>query len=387
MLKDSLKGLFCVNTRINEMFYDAFGSHGHQYLDLVRKFGAVDSIDDIQGLRELRSSVDEGQQFYTTNANASNSLIYGIWESMFAAHRTEPIYYSPAVEHGLIIHDQIYTDLRFTARAGLVTFGDYRYRQIRKYKNEPIYEVGPYIHYAQPYYDAERTAELKKTNGKTLLVFPAHSVDTSTISQDENRYLDEVLRIADKGGFETVLVNAFWWNVNDPVIHKFESEGFKIVSAGFRDDVNFLPRLRTIMDLSDLIAGDSFGTHIGYALDRKVPFQFIDINTHGGSIDDKVDPHADENASLKEKLARAFLGASEITKHQVDLLEPYWGFSKTKSREQIEDIYQITRRIVRESGMGGGWSRHFHARACELLKEYELTDKAKAELLRQALRP
>lgn len=386
MFKDAIKGAFCVNTRLNDAFYKTFSRSTLRHMKRVEECGKIDSIADISELRRLRASVSEGESFYTTDANVSNSLIYGIWDSMFGDHRDEPIYYSPAVEHGLIFHDQIFTDLRFTARAGLVTFGDYRYERIRRYKKEPIYEVGPYIHYAKPYYDENRVAQLKRENGKTLLVFPAHSVDTNSISQDEDRYAAEVARIAKEENFDTVLVNSFWWNINDPVIRRFEAEGYHIVSAGFRDDVKFLSRLRTIIQMSDLIVGDGIGTHIGYALDLNVPFRFVDIATTSSSIDDAADPSARQNALLRDKIARLFSNATAVTEQQRDALEPYWGFSHMKTRSQMENIYQITRAIVRASGFGGGWSRSYGEVAHDLCKEYEECDPEKARLLQEALR-
>lgn len=68
----------------------------------------------------------------------------------------------PSVEHGLILYDDIFTDVRYTGRKTVCTFSDFRKDIIQKYRNIPVFTVGPYINYAKDFYDQDKLLELKK---------------------------------------------------------------------------------------------------------------------------------------------------------------------------------------------------------------------------------
>lgn len=57
----------------------------------------------------------------------------------------------PSVEHGLILYDDIFTDVRYTGRKTVCTFSDFRKDIIQKYRNIPVFTVGPYINYAKDF--------------------------------------------------------------------------------------------------------------------------------------------------------------------------------------------------------------------------------------------
>ena len=380
-LKDALKDIACINTKLNASMYRRLGSHADEMTRLVTRLGAIDSIADVDALKEFRRSVDAGQSsFYTTDANRSNTLIYGIWESMFGAGSGVESYKTPAIEHGLIFAPQIFTDVRFTARASVATLGPYRKDVIQRFKGVPVFCVGPYIQYAADYYEPEKFAALKAKLGRTLLVFPAHSTDTSSISRDQQSYIDQVAEIA--RDFDSVLVSAFWWNLNDPIIDAFEAQGYRTVCAGFRDDPHFLSRLKTVISLSDLIVGDGVGTHVGYALNLGVPYRLlpVDSDTEFANLDERAAKA--EVDSLKRTVGLPFLGATAITDEQIAVCEPYWGLSISRTREELADIMQITERICDEAH---GWTGRFSSVAESLLREYRASDSQKYALLADAL--
>lgn len=382
-LKDLSKRLFALNGELNDSVYRIFGRNQARHAEILSEFYEIDTISDVSVVRDFRRRIsDNNDIFYTTNANISNSSIYGIWESLFPGTDRSELYKTPAVEHGLIFSEDIFTDLRYTARASSITFGDYRKKIIRRYKDTPTFCVGPYILYAQSYYNEEKLSQLKAELGKTLLVFPAHSTDASQVSQNDIEFVEKIKREAAR--FDSVLVNSFWWNINDPLVRMLESEGFRIVTAGFRDDLRFLSRLRSIIALSDVAVGDSVGTHIGYTLSLGVPFKFLDTSTIVEVSDAREGAHQAAVEERKNLLRTAFAAVSgEDVNSQIEICEPYWGFSHVKTREQLQIILDITKQIV---ARGNGWVSRYGTCARDLISDYEAEGKwESAKMLREAM--
>lgn len=344
--KNFVKGLFCIDGRFNSKFYDHFASGQKSLIEISSFFSQVDTIRDPEPLKQFRKSVDNHNAvWYSTDPNLSNSLIYGIWSSMFGSFGDKPLYETPAVEHGLIFHNSIFTDLRYTCRPVAVTFGQYRKRVIRQFTDKAIFQVGPYIRYAAPYYTLEEYKTLKNELGKVLLLFPAHGTNEAIIQHEHAQYLAKVDALAED--YDTVLVNAFWWNINDPIIDAFERMGYRVVSAGFRDDVRFLSRLRTLIDLADLVAGDEIGTHVGYSLALGTPYRSLSVSKH---VCERPKEKLDlTGGDIKNALWHLFDGSSEINCQQIEECEPYWGFSQSKTREELKLIFEMSSAIAREA--------------------------------------
>ncbi len=377
-IKGRIKTLPASNAKLNFDFYRVFGTNRRAMDDLVARCTSIDSIQDVEALRQFRHMIEKDDvPYFTTDANWSNSHIYGIWDSLFG-NTAIPLWFTPSVEHGLIFYSEIFTDTRYTARPAIATFGDYRRKVIRGHTDRPIFTVGPYIHYAKPYYNAKIFASLKAQMGRTLLVFPTHSTNDSSITQDQERFIKEVDHAA--SDFDTVLVSAFWWNVDDPLIYALENRGYHIASAGFRDDVQFLSRLRTMIELADVAVGDSMGTHVGYVLSMGKPYYHMNMGTRIYSIEQRewgMDP--------KEKLKEDILASLSATDYDVRkvmaLSEPYWGYSYERTREDLRIMTELSCEIGRRSG---GWVSRFGSTARKMLAQMD-EDSLEAKLLAEAL--
>lgn len=158
MLKEVFKKVISQNVYLNEMIYRNLSRKSLiEMKQICAMTNKMDTIEDIQELSEFRSDVEKGKsRYYTTDPNFSNARIYGIWNSIFGDIDDKKVIEYPAIEHGLIFHEQIFTDISYTARASSVTFSDFRKRIIHKYKKEPVFCVGPYIYYAKEYYKKEK---------------------------------------------------------------------------------------------------------------------------------------------------------------------------------------------------------------------------------------
>ena len=365
-MKETIKRLFAINSHTNASLYKVLSYKSLTDMRIICAEAAKDdSIADVSWLRQFRTDVDNGnKRFYTTDCNFSNSHIYGIWNGLFGSFGQNPVY-TPSIEHGLILHDQIFNDLEDTARAACATFGLFRKQIIRKYTDIPVFCVGPYIHYAEPFYDRQKLEREKEKNGHTLLVFPMHSTDTSKLSVEIENYRSYLRKKQDE--FDTILINTFWWTLNDPLTQALEADGYRIVSAGFRDDIMFMSRLKTLIQMADLVVGDSVGTHIGYCVHCGVPFSYEEL---GSSI--VIDAGKKENKDIDfcqsqiKRISKVFDHATTITDAQIDICRYYWGEDMIRTPDEIHEIAGITEEIMKRSH---GWERKMNWAANSVLND------------------
>lgn len=249
----------------------------NQVAQLAQEMSKYDTIRNTESLLELKKKIiQDGKIYCSYNGNKTNFRLYGIGETLFGDQidRTELL---PATEHGLIFYNTNWSDTALTARASCITFGEFRKNILRKYYDTPVFEVGSYIQYATPYYSEDKMREWEKENGKTLVVFPMHSTDDSTLSYSEKEYIKKIKKIAT--GYDTVLICMFWWNLDMPIVKAFKQEGFKIASAGYREDPMFLRRQRTMIEMADCVVTDAIGTHVGYCYKLGKSVEMINSGT------------------------------------------------------------------------------------------------------------
>ena len=385
-LKNLIKSVINKNTYFNDGFYKMLSKDRNiEIFKIYEEMEYWDTISDVSELQKFRAAVENGKNYYTTDPNISNSRIYGIWESIFGEFCKDNIVVdTPAVEHGLIFHNQIFTDLKYTARASCVTFGSFRKNIIKKYIKRPIFCVGPYIKYAKPFYQQDVFAEIKEKFGKTLVVFPTHSTNTSSITVREKKFSDAIKDIAKD--YNSVIINAFWWNINDPLIKRLSAEGYHIASAGYRDDNKFLSRLKTIVALADLVVGDSIGTHVGYCISEKKPFKLLNLETKVSLLDKKEQSDIAFVTTILEDIKNQFYynykDEFSIPKTVIDVCNKYWGFDHIKTKKQIGLIYDINKEIM-ERCKGNIFIANYVGH--KLLNEYREKDSEKYKILDEAL--
>ncbi len=379
-IKDYAKTILAKNAKVNEFVYDHADLTRHaKYINLLSELSNLDYLDSVDPLKEYMKAVKNNKlPFYSTNANWSNAHIYGIYHSLFGQQNS--LISTPSVEHGLILHNAIFTDTKFTSRPACVSMSSFRKKIIRSYSNRPVFSVGPYIDYAKYYYNNDRLRELKNSLGKTLLVFPSHSTDNCELSFDQKKFLDYLEKYI--VGFDTILINSFYWNINDLLISALESEGFKIVSCGLRDDIHFLERLKSYIYLSDVVIGDSIGTHVGYVLSMNKPYIYMDSDIK----EEYSDPKEREDLPFVNyhlnKIRDCFIESPMITPEQKEVCGSYWGFDCHKTQDELNSILEISADIFEYTQ---GKERTINQAVNYLLNKYIVEDTVKYDLLFDAL--
>lgn len=378
--KELAKGVVARNGKVNDAFYRAFSTHRNELIELSESMSTIDTIEDTSSLIELKHEIEKGRPWYCTDANVSNCLIYGIWHNLFGACQNGDVIDFPAVEHGLILHDKMFTDTKFTGRCSLVSFGDYRYSVLRHYTDKPVFKVGPYIEYASQYYDDERIKKIKNDWGKTLLVFPSHSTNDTSITLAESEYIEAVSRMS--LDFNTTVICAYWWNIDDPLIDAFRSNGFRISSAGFRDDVQFLSRLKTLLTLSDCVIGDGFGTHVGYSLAIGRPYATVSVSQNHVKSGKSPEGVLVDGMELQDRLSSIISSDFYSVDMLKTLLDPYFGFSYTRTRAELNQIAEISHDL---SALSGRRASKIKSSCTKLLNNYREMSDDRWRLLREGI--
>lgn len=339
-----ISDMLAKNSYVNSFFYKHWKNAATQNaVTISRRMRNDDSIADISTLRKLRQEVESGRTWIPGDINVANSLNYGIKHALFPFDDNH--IQRPSIEHGLIFYEDVFQDVLHTASMACATMAPFRSTIIQAKRQIPVFAVGPYIQYAKPFYDERKAASYKQKHGKILLVFPAHSTDLSSISFDEGSYIDLVKGYAKN--FDTVCICSFWWNINDSLIQKFESEGFKIVSAGFRDDISFLSRLRTILETADLVIGNNIGTHIGYCHCLGVPFELADIKSHEETSSPKEMLNTDIRKKRFDEIKQALHSNDSSAINRC--MAFYWGSNISRTSHERMVMCEITTDLLEET--------------------------------------
>lgn len=386
-IKNTLKNMVGSNMYINDFAFRLT----HPINDIkfereLKKLSCVDSLKDITELQRFcLAAKKEGQPFFSSRINDVNFRMYGIGESIFKdLDRKWSIKY-PAVEHGLILHNKVWSDILDTKRPTAITFGEYRKNILLRDWRNPVFCVGPYIQYAEDYYTTEEIKLIKNRIGKTLLVIPTHTTDASKPISNNDEILIQYI-LSQKNNYDTIIVCMFWWDLDTQMVKVLKKNGCKIVSAGHREDKRFLSRLKTIILLADKVEGNGMGTHIGYCVKLNKPFQIVALNGSGYIYDEK-EKNIDAALEQSKIIIDAFSEESNrLTEKQKKCYDYYWGGKYSRTPQEIEAIFQINKEII---SLSKGNINKYKSAISRIKIKYESgnsdLDSLKIQLLNEAL--
>jgi hypothetical protein len=166
------------------------------------------------------------------------------------------------------------------------------------------------------------------------------------------------------------------------MVSALAAEGYRIVSAGFRGGTAFLQRLKTILQLADMVATDSLGTHVGYGVCLKVPCIYFETSIHATDKCNNVSKYTEFTKPILENFKTIFSNADSISPQMWEFCNKYWGLDQIKTQEEIKAIYEINVEITRRAK---GFVAAFPATAQKLLDKYETENDLKYRLLKAAL--
>lgn len=318
-----------------------------QYNKELKKIIKIDSILDYNNFKDKIQKFITNEKIATYKGYCSDSLYYGYYNELLKYSdfhiKSKTILFSN-IEHGIRM-DQCQWKY-YKNSINYVAQGEYRKKDIQSInKWKPVFSIGPYIHYANKFYSEEKENEIKKSLGKVLLIFPSHTNEWERDKATSKDFVDYIYEKYDKM-FDTFLVCSYWKDVNDDVYKKFMEKGAKIVSAGFRGDVQFIKRLKTIISLSDAVVGDDIATNIGFCLYMNKPFA---LERNEPRYEDKN--YQENFRKFKEAFTTEdFNYTYEQRLKQEKLYNYFWGGENNiKSKQEIYMILEFTNELLKKS--------------------------------------
>lgn len=255
----------------------------------------------------------------------------GYWMQQYAGFGSTA---KAAIEHGVYFGNYVNdAELDGSGLPCLITFGPSRVSHISAVSNVPIAAVGPYIAYAPDYLSSEDQISLKSSLGKILLVFPSHSVDRVSVAFDFEGLFEEIDQVVELNQIDEVLVCLYYRDLLNGAAARYEAKGYRVVTAGYREDLLFLPRLRSLIKVSDLTMSNSVGTHVGYCAFMGKPHRVLHQSKsfQAASSKDKTEfenDYVEQSTKEKRDVEIAFQDFHSSQMKQ-EVCASYWGFGKT----------------------------------------------------------
>ncbi len=248
-------------------------------------------------------------------------------------------YIRAAIEHGPYMGEGFWDQDVNSPFSSIIVCANYRREILKKVCNKNIIVIGPYIAYAKNVLSNKAMQKEKKRLGNNLLVFPSHSTHWVYTEYNINDFISKIQEISKN--FDTVRICMYWKDILRGTYKPYQKTGFEIVCAGHIYEPNFLPRLRSIIELSDFTMSNNIGTHIGYCVYLNKPhyliesqFKFINHLENSSEILSN-----DSNFKSKIDIKKAFSKFSDIiTDEQFKVVDKYWGISEVKTKEEMKSI-------------------------------------------------
>ncbi len=178
-----------------------------------------------------------------------------------------------AIEHGSNIGNRfVGIDEVIHPVKTVLAFSEHRKKVIQELTQKTVIPVGPYISYADSYCSNEEIQRRKQKNGRTLLVFPSHSITGANAKYDMDNFILEINKV--KKDFDKVMVCLFYQDVRIGLADVYKKQGYEVVCAGYIYDKFFLSRLKMIIQLSDAVIVNGYSTGVAYALCLDKPVYF-----------------------------------------------------------------------------------------------------------------
>lgn len=334
-------------------------SHNKKINKIVKECEKIDSILDYSMFKQYISNVkaQSNSIFLAKEMFGGEGLLYGHREAFFdyagITHHKERFLF-PHFEHGIDLKGKILPAIYDELNHSFVYQGPYKNEMTHRERPMcPVYNLGPYVLYAKKYYDVNRFAKIKEKNGKTVLLFPAHTFEGATVTFDKEKFVKDVFDQF-REDYDTILVSVYWNDVDDPIYDLFEKEGAQLVSAGFRGDSNFIVRLRAMIEMSDAVASNALGSYIGYAMALDKPFYMF--KDKAKLYDPEKILTVDEEKAYLEVVDKIFWAFSSLYPNkeqrllQKEIFYRYWGgIESFKSKEEARDIIKLSEKLLKYS--------------------------------------
>jgi hypothetical protein len=253
------------------------------------------------------------------------------------------------IEHGVYLTDQVSDAELETDFPTVLTSSEHRIKVYQKY-DKKAFNIGPFIHYAPHFYSEEMIVSEKKRLGKNILVFPSHSLKDLVGKYDNRWFINNIKKISK--GYNKIRFCLYWIDIQKG-FHKFYQDlGFECVSAGHILDPNFVPRLKSLIEISDLTVSNDASTHVGYCVYMNKPHIIFHKFPKLETTDKwrKLTLDFWSSKPYKETLGAFSVVNFKITPKQRQVIRSYFGSkAEVKTKEEFNNLIKLTEKIYRQN--------------------------------------
>lgn len=270
---------------------------------------------------------------------------YGIYNEIVKyAERTIEYYEAPSVHHSYGFAEDYLMEIQWY---NLIQYGLAHRTWIHKHHKHCLYfAIGPVMNYVEPFYSNDQLCDIKSEWGRTLVIFPAHTNLFSKVTFDLHIFIEAAIEYAKSCNVNTIAVCSYWTDYNSELIQRFQSLGVRVVSAGFIDDPMFIRRLKSILQLADVIFTSSLGSHVGHAISMRIPVKCFSQEVDFYSPVFSIDVYYKHPSIVKLTNALIKNGDSGISEDLIKAFDPYLGFSQLKSKAEMGAIMDLSKLII-----------------------------------------
>ncbi len=257
------------------------------------------------------------------------------------------------IEHGIFLSEYV-GKLELDSGLPSAVTSSYKRSHILKNYFKKVFSIGPIIYYAKNYLSNESIRSEKKKKGKTLLALPSHATLDVEDQYDISEFCQKIKKVGKN--YKTIRVCLYWKDILNGMDKKYKEYGFEIVTAGHLLDPLFLPRLKTIIELSDVTISNDAGTHVGYCLLQNKP-HFIFLQKHN-LVGKQTEVDTGWMIRKNKKSMTPYFdvlnifsknSSFKITPQMKEIVNKYWGISQIKSKTALLKFVEDSERIYQNA--------------------------------------
>lgn len=234
-----------------------------------------------------------------------------------------------------------------------------RRNYIQPLTDKLLVPIGPSIMpYCSNIYSDFVIEAIKRNLGKTLLVFPQHSCADSECIQTADTFMEHLKELISAFHYNTVLVCLYYEDIYRGEFLKYRRYPESvIVTAGHKHNNDFADCLKTIINLSDHVVTQGYGSSAIYSMYLKKPV-FYFPGSRGRKIENKgifedknpwMQPYEDKLAQLSEISLNHPSEAAlrRMQEEQWNWANKIYGFSEALTPNQIYELLTFSKAIER----------------------------------------
>ncbi len=250
------------------------------------------------------------------------------------------------LEHGLYLNEDVDAIDLETNLPSMVTYSKYRVDILKQYRKR-VFGIGPFIHYAKSFLNDSQISLEKKRLKKNILLFPVHSTPDIDIDYDIHKFCKKVKKIGKN--YDSIRVCLYWKDILIGRDKIYRDYGFECVTAGHMLDPLFLPRLKSLLLISDLTLSNVISAHVGYSIFLGRPHILIAESLKMSTSSYWKKRIGEYWSSDGYKLVREEFSKInyKITPNQKKLVNIYWGSNLIKNKKQLAKIVKLTEKVYK----------------------------------------